>query len=60
MYYIYGSVRATPTYRVYRLYDVVASQLCMDIIIITPEATAYKPLLATTLCVVYRRDMRLV
>ncbi len=22
MYYIYGSVRAIPTYRVYRLYDI--------------------------------------
>ena len=25
LYYIYGSVRAIPTYRVYRLYDIVTN-----------------------------------
>ena len=35
MYYIYGSVRTIPTYRVYRLYDNIVSRLYVHVTVAT-------------------------
>jgi hypothetical protein len=37
MYYIYGSVRAIPTYRVYRLYDIIISPVAIYFSVVNYE-----------------------